>query len=171
MAYPTSVKGVLLLDRQVLLVKNPRDEWELPGGRIDEGEDHAVPTHLLRRRSGHTAGTYHASSLRRCHAWISTARCAFRRAEASDQARRMVGFAGRMARAGRPRTGVARRGAVAGRCAVVGRHGSQADRKGYRGSGLARCERPKCQCFLGFRSGGRPTVPRWSRSISSGSWR
>ena len=41
MAYPTSIKGVLLVDRQVLLVKNSRDEWELPGGRIDEWEDHA----------------------------------------------------------------------------------------------------------------------------------
>jgi 8-oxo-dGTP pyrophosphatase MutT (NUDIX family) len=41
MSYPTSVKGVLLLDRQVLLVKNPRDEWELPGGRIDEAEEHS----------------------------------------------------------------------------------------------------------------------------------
>jgi len=41
MAYPTSIKGVLLVDRQVLLVKNSRDEWELPGGRIDKGEDHA----------------------------------------------------------------------------------------------------------------------------------
>jgi len=41
MAYTTSIKGVLLVDRQVLLVKNSRDEWELPGGRIDEGEDHA----------------------------------------------------------------------------------------------------------------------------------
>lgn len=41
MSHPTSIKGVLLIDRQVLLVKNSRDEWELPGGRIDEGEDHA----------------------------------------------------------------------------------------------------------------------------------
>jgi 8-oxo-dGTP pyrophosphatase MutT (NUDIX family) len=41
MAYPTSVKGVLLVDRQVLLVRNSRDEWELPGGRIDEGEEHS----------------------------------------------------------------------------------------------------------------------------------
>jgi len=38
---PTSVKGVLLVENQVLLLKNPRDEWELPGGRPDEGEDHA----------------------------------------------------------------------------------------------------------------------------------
>ena len=41
MAYPTSIKGVLLVDRQVLLVKNSRDEWELPGGRIDEVEEHS----------------------------------------------------------------------------------------------------------------------------------
>ena len=39
--YPTSIKGVLLLDGRVLLVKNSRDEWELPGGRIDADEDHA----------------------------------------------------------------------------------------------------------------------------------
>jgi 8-oxo-dGTP pyrophosphatase MutT (NUDIX family) len=41
MVYPTSIKGVLLVDGQVLLVKNSRDEWELPGGRIDQGENHA----------------------------------------------------------------------------------------------------------------------------------
>jgi 8-oxo-dGTP pyrophosphatase MutT (NUDIX family) len=40
MSYPVSAKGVLLLDGQVVLVKNPRDEWELPGGRVDSGEDH-----------------------------------------------------------------------------------------------------------------------------------
>ena len=39
--YPTSIKGVLLLDRRVLLVKNSRDEWELPGGRIDANENPA----------------------------------------------------------------------------------------------------------------------------------
>lgn len=38
---PISVKGVLLLDGSVVLVKNPREEWELPGGRPDVGEDHA----------------------------------------------------------------------------------------------------------------------------------
>ena len=38
---PVSIKGVLLLDQRVVLVKNPRDEWELPGGRVDEGEAHA----------------------------------------------------------------------------------------------------------------------------------
>src|SRR6476660_3810321 len=43
MTYPTSIKGVLLVDRKVLLVKNSRGEWELPGGRIDPGEEHSQP--------------------------------------------------------------------------------------------------------------------------------
>jgi 8-oxo-dGTP pyrophosphatase MutT (NUDIX family) len=41
MGYPVSVKGVLLLEGQVVLLKNSRNEWELPGGRIDPGESHA----------------------------------------------------------------------------------------------------------------------------------
>jgi len=36
--YPVSVKGVLLHDGAVVLVKNPRDEWELPGGKLEPGE-------------------------------------------------------------------------------------------------------------------------------------
>jgi 8-oxo-dGTP pyrophosphatase MutT (NUDIX family) len=40
-AYPVSVKGVLLLEDRVVLVKNPREEWELPGGRIEADEDPA----------------------------------------------------------------------------------------------------------------------------------
>ena len=38
-AFPISVKGVVLdpADR-VLLLRNDRDEWELPGGRIEIGE-------------------------------------------------------------------------------------------------------------------------------------
>jgi 8-oxo-dGTP pyrophosphatase MutT (NUDIX family) len=41
MGYPVSVKGVLLLEGQVVLLRNSRNEWELPGGRIDPGESHA----------------------------------------------------------------------------------------------------------------------------------
>ena len=41
MSHPVSIKGVLILEGRVVLVKNPRDEWELPGGRIDAGEEHA----------------------------------------------------------------------------------------------------------------------------------
>ncbi|MGQ3299888.1 NUDIX hydrolase [Reyranella sp.] len=40
MNYPTSIKGVLIHDRRVLLLLNERDEWDLPGGRPDPGEDH-----------------------------------------------------------------------------------------------------------------------------------
>ncbi|SEF38382.1 ADP-ribose pyrophosphatase YjhB, NUDIX family [Amycolatopsis pretoriensis] len=36
--YPVSIKGVLIRDDRVLLVHNERDEWELPGGRIEPGE-------------------------------------------------------------------------------------------------------------------------------------
>ena len=38
MALPISVKGVLLIDGSVVLVRNDRNEWELPGGRMDAGE-------------------------------------------------------------------------------------------------------------------------------------
>lgn len=37
-AFPVSVKGVLVHDGRVLLLKNERDEWELPGGKLELGE-------------------------------------------------------------------------------------------------------------------------------------
>jgi 8-oxo-dGTP diphosphatase len=37
---PISVKGVLIDRDRVLLLLNERDEWDLPGGRPDAGEDH-----------------------------------------------------------------------------------------------------------------------------------
>jgi 8-oxo-dGTP pyrophosphatase MutT (NUDIX family) len=40
--FPVSVKGVLLIDGAVVLLKNERDEWELPGGRLEAGEDPAT---------------------------------------------------------------------------------------------------------------------------------
>src|SRR3954453_14407485 len=36
--FPISIKGVVVRDGKVLLLKNERDEWELPGGRIEPGE-------------------------------------------------------------------------------------------------------------------------------------
>jgi 8-oxo-dGTP pyrophosphatase MutT (NUDIX family) len=36
--YPVSVKGVLIRSGRVLLVRNERAEWELPGGRIEPHE-------------------------------------------------------------------------------------------------------------------------------------
>jgi 8-oxo-dGTP pyrophosphatase MutT (NUDIX family) len=38
-AWPVSVKGVALDSRRrVLLLKNERDEWELPGGHLEAGD-------------------------------------------------------------------------------------------------------------------------------------
>lgn len=37
--WPVSVKGVLFLGRDIVLLKNERDEWELPGGRLEPGEE------------------------------------------------------------------------------------------------------------------------------------
>ncbi|MBV9836217.1 MAG: NUDIX hydrolase [Alphaproteobacteria bacterium] len=38
MTLPVSVKGVVIVDGRVLLLRNERDEWDLPGGRPDAGE-------------------------------------------------------------------------------------------------------------------------------------
>jgi 8-oxo-dGTP pyrophosphatase MutT (NUDIX family) len=38
---PISVKGVVIDDGQVVLVRNRRDEWELPGGKLELDEDPA----------------------------------------------------------------------------------------------------------------------------------
>jgi ADP-ribose pyrophosphatase YjhB (NUDIX family) len=37
-AFPISVKGVVVRAGKVLVLKNEREEWELPGGRIELGE-------------------------------------------------------------------------------------------------------------------------------------
>ena len=37
--FPVSVKGVVLRRGRVVLLQNERDEWELPGGRLEAGED------------------------------------------------------------------------------------------------------------------------------------
>jgi 8-oxo-dGTP pyrophosphatase MutT (NUDIX family) len=38
-AFPVSVKGVVVRDGRVLLLKNEREEWELPGGKLEVGEE------------------------------------------------------------------------------------------------------------------------------------
>jgi mutator protein MutT len=37
-SFPVSVKGVVVRAGRVLLLRNERDEWELPGGRLESGE-------------------------------------------------------------------------------------------------------------------------------------
>lgn len=36
--YPVSVKGVLIANGKVPLLLNEREEWELPGGKLEPGE-------------------------------------------------------------------------------------------------------------------------------------
>jgi 8-oxo-dGTP pyrophosphatase MutT (NUDIX family) len=36
--FPVSVKGVVARDDRVVLVSNPRGEWELPGGKLEVDE-------------------------------------------------------------------------------------------------------------------------------------
>jgi 8-oxo-dGTP pyrophosphatase MutT (NUDIX family) len=38
-SFPVSVKGVAVQDGKVLLLENERNEWELPGGKLELGED------------------------------------------------------------------------------------------------------------------------------------
>jgi ADP-ribose pyrophosphatase YjhB (NUDIX family) len=44
--FPVSVKGIIALEDGILLLKNERDEWELPGGRLEHGE---TPIQCLER--------------------------------------------------------------------------------------------------------------------------
>ena len=36
--FPVSIKGIIHQDGNVVLLKNERDEWELPGGKLELGE-------------------------------------------------------------------------------------------------------------------------------------
>ena len=40
--FPVSVKGVVFVGDRVVLLKNERAEWELPGGRLEAGESPSV---------------------------------------------------------------------------------------------------------------------------------
>jgi 8-oxo-dGTP pyrophosphatase MutT (NUDIX family) len=52
-AFPVSVKGVAVQDGRVLLLENERAEWELPGGKLERGED---PPDCVVREIGEEAG-------------------------------------------------------------------------------------------------------------------
>ena len=40
-----SVKAICFMDKKLVLVKNERGEWDLPGGKLQAGEDPAVALH------------------------------------------------------------------------------------------------------------------------------
>jgi 8-oxo-dGTP pyrophosphatase MutT (NUDIX family) len=74
-AFPISVKGVVVLDGMVVLLENERGEWELPGGRLELGED---PERCVAREVAEEVGwqvetgpildawLYHSSRAGRC---------------------------------------------------------------------------------------------------------
>jgi 8-oxo-dGTP pyrophosphatase MutT (NUDIX family) len=51
-AFPVSIKGVCVQAEKVLLLHNERDEWELPGGKLELAED--PPACLAREISEET---------------------------------------------------------------------------------------------------------------------
>ncbi len=51
--FPVSVKGVIVRDGRVLLLRNERDEWELPGGKLERGE---APAACLAREIAEEVG-------------------------------------------------------------------------------------------------------------------
>ena len=57
--FPVSIKGVLFERRQVVLLENERREWELPGGRLEPGED---PTTCLSREVAEESGSISRST-------------------------------------------------------------------------------------------------------------
>jgi mutator protein MutT len=36
--YPVSIKGIVKIEDKIILLKNERNEWELPGGKLEEAE-------------------------------------------------------------------------------------------------------------------------------------
>ncbi len=52
-AFPVSVKGIAVQAGKVLLLENERAEWELPGGKLELGED---PPECVVREIGEETG-------------------------------------------------------------------------------------------------------------------
>jgi 8-oxo-dGTP pyrophosphatase MutT (NUDIX family) len=64
--YPVSVKGVVVRDGRVLLLRNDRQEWELPGGRLELGE--TPPQCVVREITEETGWTVEAGPI--LDAWM-----------------------------------------------------------------------------------------------------
>lgn len=63
-AFPVSVKGVAVQGGKVLLLENERAEWELPGGKLELGED--PPECVVREISEETGWQVTAGPLLDC---------------------------------------------------------------------------------------------------------
>jgi ADP-ribose pyrophosphatase YjhB (NUDIX family) len=82
--FPVSIKGVVLSPRnEALLLLNERDEWELPGRRIELGESSAecltkgiLETLELEVRVGSPVNTFLFEATPGRHVFIATYRCA-----------------------------------------------------------------------------------------------
>lgn len=81
--YPVSVKGVLFSPQgEVVLLLNEREEWELPGGRIEVGESSAecLAREILEELTvqvevGQPIDTYLFEVVRQKHVFVATYRC------------------------------------------------------------------------------------------------
>lgn len=65
---PISVKGIVFEGDCIWLRKNERDEWELPGGKIDEGEQ---PMETVVRELWEELG-FEVEVIKVVHAWVYT---------------------------------------------------------------------------------------------------
>src|SRR3989338_2988400 len=63
---PISVKGIVFEENSVWLRKNERNEWELPGGKIDRGEQ---PTQTVKRELKEELG-FEAEVIKIIHVWM-----------------------------------------------------------------------------------------------------
>jgi 8-oxo-dGTP pyrophosphatase MutT (NUDIX family) len=81
--YPVSVKGVLFSPQgEVVLLLNEREEWELPGGRIELGESSAecLAREILEELTvqvevGRPVDTYLFEVVPQKHVFVATYRC------------------------------------------------------------------------------------------------
>jgi 8-oxo-dGTP pyrophosphatase MutT (NUDIX family) len=66
--FPVSVKGVIIRDGRVILLRNERNEWELPGGKLELDE---TPASCVAREVAEEL-QLHVEAMRLLDSWIYT---------------------------------------------------------------------------------------------------